>query len=350
MKDRYHRSRFLFDLPEGRIAQSPAEKRDQSKLLVARADLPLAHRTFADLPDYLREGDVLVLNQTKVMNARCFGFKENGTRIEVFVLSLQCDPGDVPVLVRPAKRIKPGMVLRFPGAGIAATVAVKGDQGRASLKFRDFNDLLEVLEKDGQLPLPPYIKRAEGPSAEDGNRYQTVFANTLGAVAAPTAGLHFSEALLDTLTSKGVVLVRVTHHVGLGTFKPMIVEDVREHEMEVEHYEIDVAAAEVLNSAKADGRRIIAVGTTSTRCLESNFDGTFRPGKNQTGLFIYPGYEFRAIDGLVTNFHLPGSTLILLVAAFMGTSKIHDLYQTAIAMEYRFYSYGDAMLLVPEKA
>lgn len=347
MTDRFDRSRFLFELPEDRIAQTPAEQRDQSKLLVAQAESALQHRTFSDLPDYLREGDVLVLNQTKVMNARCFGYKENGTRIEVFVLSLQCDPNHVPVLVRPAKRIKQDMTLHFPGANVSAKVAAKGDQGRATLAFGGFEDLLEVLDKDGQLPLPPYIKREHGPSDVDGARYQTVFAKSLGAVAAPTAGLHFSQPLLETLAAKGVTVARVTHHVGLGTFKPMVVDDVRDHEMDVEHYEIDEPTATALNLAKREGRRILAVGTTSTRCLESNFDGTFHAGKNQTGLFIYPGYRFRAIDGLVTNFHLPGSTLILLVAALMGTEKILDIYKTAIAMEYRFYSYGDAMLLIP---
>ena len=339
----------MFELPMDRIAQTPSEKREHSKLLVARGDEPLAHRTFVELPEYLNAGDVLVINQTKVMNARCFGVKDNGTRIEVFVLSLQCDPQRVPVLVRPAKRIKPGMTLRFPASRKTATVVAKGDEGRAVLDFGAFVNLLTVLEMDGQLPLPPYIKRPEGPSEEDGDRYQTVFARTLGAVAAPTAGLHFTQTLLETLERQGVILARVTHHVGLGTFKPMIVEDIRDHEMEVEHYEIDEPTATALNRAKAEARRIIAVGTTSTRCLESNFDGAFHSGKNHTGLFIYPGYEFRAINGLITNFHLPGSTLILLVSAFMGTGKIRDIYKTAIALDYRFYSYGDAMLLLPKE-
>lgn len=348
MSETFDREAFVFELPEDRIAQHPSHQRELSKLLIAEGQAPLRHHVFHEIESILRPGDVLVLNQTKVMNARCFALKDNGVRIQVFVTTLQSDPTRVPVMFRPAKRVKEGMSLQFPNAQCTTTVVEKGDQGRGTVDFGSLDNLIAVLEKDGELPLPPYIKRDSGPGEDDLTRYQTVFAKNLGAVAAPTAGLHFSEALLEKLEAKGVQLARVTHHVGLGTFKPLLADDIRDHEMEVEQYEIDEVTANALNAAKADGRRIIAVGTTSTRCLESNFCGEFRPGKNGTGLYIYPGYEFNAIDGLVTNFHLPGSTLILLVSALMGKDKIMDIYQQAIAKDYRFYSYGDAMLLLPD--
>lgn len=348
MEETFRREDFLFDLPEDRIAQTPAAKRDQSRLLVAEgSEQPLQHTIFSQLSQWLRAGDVVVLNQTKVMNARCFAVKDNGVRIEVFVLSLHGDPKGISVLFRPAKRVKPGMALHFPNANVWVEVMEKGDQGRGVLNFKDFETLLRVLELDGTLPLPPYIKRQEGPSESDEQRYQTVFANQLGAVAAPTAGLHFSKALLEQLNNMGVQMVPITHHVGIGTFKPLIVDDIRQHEMDGEYYEIEPESAEKLNQAKADGRRIIAVGTTSTRCLESNFDQGFHAGKSRTELYIYPGYQFKAINGLITNFHLPGSTLILLVAALMGRDRIVSIYKQAIEKDYRFYSFGDAMLLLP---
>ena len=341
------RADYLFHLPEDRIAQSPAQKRDSSALLVAAAGAPIQHHRFADLPNFLRAGDLLVLNQTRVMNARCRAVKENGTAIEVFILGIQVDPARVPVLLRPAKRVKVDTRLHFPNANIWANTVEKGEMGKATLAFDSMDALLAVIEQDGELPLPPYIKREEGPDQDDRERYQTVFARDLGAVAAPTAGLHFTDQLLEQLKDKGIEPCFVTHHVGIGTFKPLVADDIRDHEMEPEAYDISERAAGQLNRAKAEGRRIIAVGTTSTRCLESNFDGRFHAGRRVTNHYIYPGYQFGAIDGLITNFHLPGSTLILLVAALMGRERIMDIYTEAMARDYRFYSYGDAMLLLP---
>ncbi len=343
----YARVDYLFDLPEGRIAQSPAEQRDGSALLVAGQDGPFLHRRFSQLGEYLKAGDLLVLNQTKVMNARCRAQKENGTAIEVFVLGIQVDPQAVPVLLRPAKRVKEGTVLIFPKSGVQAQLVCKTEMGKGLLAFESREALLSVVDQDGELPLPPYIRREEGPDDEDRRRYQTVFARDLGAVAAPTAGLHFSEPLLQELTTKGIELCHITHHVGIGTFKPLTADDIRDHEMEPESYEISEKAAEQLNQAKQAGRRVIAVGTTSTRCLESNYQEGFHAGNQRTNHYIYPGYHFKAIDGLVTNFHLPGSTLILLVCALMGRDRILALYRQAIERDYRFYSYGDAMLLLP---
>lgn len=337
---------YHFELPPERIAQHPAERRDASRLFALVG--PNAHHTvFREIGQFLRRGDVLVLNRTKVMKARCFALKETGTRIEVFVLSIQVDPARVPVLLRPAKRVKPGTRLHFPKANVHATLVEKTDQGRALLAFDDFEQLRQVLAMDGELPLPPYIKREIGPDGEDESRYQTVFARDLGAVAAPTAGLHFTPELLRELEADGIETAYVTHHVGIGTFKPLLAEDIRDHQMEAETYTIEPETAARLNRAKAEGRRIIAVGTTSTRCLESNWRDGFSAGSCETNHYIYPGYRFRAISGLITNFHLPGSSLLLLVSALMGRDRILVAYHEALARDYRFYSYGDAMLLIP---
>ena len=342
----YRRVDYLFDLPEERIAQRPSEARDLSKLLTFNST-GVKHGLFRDIGKDMRPGDVLVLNQTRVMNARCFAYKENGTRIEIFVLGIQVDPKEVPILARPAKRIREETRLHFPNADVWAEVAAKGDMGKANLAFENLDALLSAVEKDGQLPLPPYIKREEGPDQSDRDRYQTVYAKDLGAVAAPTAGLHFTDDLLEQLRAKGVETVFVTHHVGIGTFKPLVAEDIRDHEMEAESYIVSEEAAGRLNAAKAEGRRIIAVGTTSTRCLESNYDNGFHAGNFTTRHYIYPGYGFKAIDGLITNFHLPGSSLILLVCALVGRERMLGVYKEALDMDYRFYSYGDAMFLVP---
>ena len=342
----YRRLDYMFDLPEERIAQRPSQARDLSRLLAVNND-GVQHGLFRDIGQYFKAGDVLVLNQTRVMNARCFAFKENGTRIETFILGIQVDPAEVPVLARPAKRLKQGTRLHFPNADVWAEVAAKGEMGKATLAFESLDHLLAAVEKDGQLPLPPYIKREEGPDKNDQDRYQTVFARDLGAVAAPTAGLHFTDELLDQLRAKGVETVFITHHVGIGTFKPLVADDVRDHEMEAESYIVSEAAAARLNLAKQEGRRIIAVGTTSTRCLESDYNDGFHAGNFTTRHYIYPGYSFRAIDGLITNFHLPGSSLILLVCALMGRERMLSVYEQALTMDYRFYSYGDAMFLVP---
>lgn len=346
MSTSYDLNDYQFDLPPECIAQHPAPQRDQSRLM-ALVGHEQQHLAFGDIGRFLVPGDVLVLNRTKVMKARCFAYKDTGTRIEVFVLAIQVDPGRVPVMLRPAKRVKPGSVLHFPKADVRVSLVEKSDQGRGLLAFSSFDELCSVLASDGELPLPPYIKREQGPAGEDEERYQTVFARDLGAVAAPTAGLHFTAALLDNLAQAGVQLAYVTHHVGIGTFKPLLAEDVRDHQMESETYTIDEETAALLNGAKREGRRILAVGTTSTRCLESNFTEGFSAGTRETFHYIYPGYRFKAISGLITNFHLPGSSLLLLVSALMGRERMLGAYREALALNYRFYSYGDAMLLIP---
>lgn len=340
---------YTFDLAPDRIAQTPAAARDESALLVAAREGALCHTRFRAVTDYFRAGDVLVLNQTRVMNARCFGFKDTGTKIEIFVLGMPVDPAVTWVLAKPSKRLKVGVKLHFRQADIYAEIVEKGELGKWALAFPSFDALHAVMAQDGELPLPPYIKRAAGPGQDDYDRYQTVFARETGAVAAPTAGLHFTDGLLETLAQAGVTILKVTHHVGIGTFKPLIAADVRDHIMEGEQYTIDAATAAALQAAKQEGRRIIAVGTTSTRCLEANMQqfGRFTAGTNVTDLYIYPGYTFLAINGLITNFHLPGSSLILLVSALMGRDRIMTIYREALARDYRFYSYGDAMLLLP---
>lgn len=343
----YQLDAYQFDLPDDLIAQHPAPNREDARLLVARHGHETQHTHFRHIGDFLQPGDTLVLNQTRVMKARCLAQKETGGQVEVFILNIQVAPDQVPVMLRPAKRVKPDTVLTFPKAGVKARVVSRGDMGRGELAFDNSEALHAVLEQDGALPLPPYIKRNEGPSMEDEQRYQTVYARDMGAVAAPTAGLHFTQALLGELERAGIHLRRVTHHVGIGTFKPITADDIREHQMEVESYIVDEDTAAHLNQAKADGRRIIAVGTTSTRCLESNYNNGFHAGAADTNHYIYPPYRFRAIDGLITNFHLPGSSLMLLVSALMGRDRIMALYRDAVTRRYRFYSYGDAMLLIP---
>jgi len=339
---------YQFELPPDRIAQHPSPRRDASRLMVVSGDRAAEHLRFAEIGTRLRAGDVLVLNRTKVMKARLYARKDSGARIETFILTIQTDPARVPVLFRPAKRVEIGMSLVFPDSGVEARVIDKGEMGRGTLSFASREALMSAVESDGELPLPPYIKREEGPDAEDAARYQTVYARELGAVAAPTAGLHFTPDLIEALRAAGIELVEITLHVGIGTFKPLVTKDIREHRIDGEHYTISPETARELNRARQEGRRIIAVGTTSTRCLESNCreDG-FHPETAVAECYIYPGYRFRAIDGLVTNFHLPGSSLILLVAALVGRERLLALYREAIDRDYRFYSYGDAMLLLP---
>lgn len=346
----FNRTDYVFDLPEHLIAQKPADRRDQSRLMVLQGKDQTDHTTFAQIADFFKPGDVLVLNQTKVMKARLRAVKENGTQIEVFILTLQTDPGEVPVLLRPAKRVKEGMRLHFPQSDVWATCTAKKDGGQAIFAFENEAQLIAAIDQDGEVPLPPYIHRDAPPSERDIERYQTVYARDLGAVAAPTAGLHFTESLIAQLQAKGVHIAKLTLHVGIGTFKPLVVDDIRQHEMEFEPYNIPEETAAMLNAARAEGRRIVAVGTTSTRCLESAIaDNHFKAGPGSTNLYIYPGYQYRAINGLITNFHLPGSSLILLVSALMGIDRIRSAYEEAIAQEYRFYSYGDAMFLLPDE-
>lgn len=301
-----------------------------------------------EIDQFLGPGDLLVINQTRVMKARCRAHKLTGGAVEVFFLGVPSQGESWQVLLRPSKRVPVNSVLEFPRSQCRVTVREKHPTGGATIDGLSLAQFERVLDLDGELPLPPYIKRQAGPSAQDDDRYQTVYARDLGAVAAPTAGLHFTPQVLQRLEDRGIEIARITHHVGIGTFKPLQADDIRDHQMEQEHYEIDEKAAFALNRARTDGRRTVAVGTTTTRCLESNLtDRGFQSGRFSTGLYIYPGYSFKAIQALITNFHLPGSSLMLLVCALMGRTAMLDLYRVAVDQRYRFYSYGDAMLLVP---
>ncbi len=331
---------FTFDLPERLIAQHPPQQRGASRLL----DLSgggCAHRQFADLPGLLREHDLLVLNDTRVLKARLSGHKETGGSVEVMVERV-LNEHEVLAQMRASKSPKPGSQLLLAGA-LAVTVL-----GRAGeffhLRFADEQDVGSLLEQYGQLPLPPYITHTA--NAEDETRYQTVFAREPGAVAAPTAGLHFDQAMLDRLRAQSVRTAYVTLHVGAGTFQPVRAELVAEHVMHSERYEIPQATLDAIREAKAHGGRIISVGTTSLRALESAAQsGELRAGKGETNIFITPGYRFRVVDVLLTNFHLPRSTLLMLVCAFGGMERMLAAYRTAVENEYRFFSYGDAMLI-----
>lgn len=323
-------SDFDYELPKELIAQSPAEPRDSSRLMVLGDGVE--HRIFRDIIEYLEAGDVLVMNDTKVLKARIFGRKDTGGRIEALILR-QIEDDVWETLVK--GRIREGTVLDF--SGHTARV-LRRDEGKAELRFSE--DPRTIMEEQGVYPLPPYIKEYEG----DMERYQTVFADKDGAVAAPTAGLHFTPELLKEIKKKGVDLVHITLHVGWGTFKPVKVENIEEHRMEKEWYEISREAAESINGREG---RLFAVGTTSVRTLESSSrDGTVLPGSGETELFIYPGYEFKSgMDALITNFHLPKSTLLMLVSAFAGYDRIMDAYRIAVQEKYRFFSFGDAMLI-----
>ena len=340
---------FDYDLPAELIAQEPAKQRDQSRLLrVGRGEASLSHHRFSDLRDLLPQGCVLVLNNTRVIPARLRGKKTTGGKVELLLVRRTAAEGAVwQVLCKGGQKQKVGGRINFAdnfwGKWVEAPRA-----GQGSMRFFPEKKFHQLVEQHGEVPLPPYIRRTPGRHAADRERYQTVYARQPGAVAAPTAGLHFTPALLDKLAQGGIQLCFVTLHVGLGTFQPIRVEQVETHTMGTESYEIDAATAECINTAKASGRKIIAVGTTTTRALESSAQqtGHVRPGPNQSELFIYPGYEFRVIDGLITNFHLPRSTLLLLVSALAGRERILHAYAEAVKRRYRFYSYGDAMLIV----
>jgi S-adenosylmethionine:tRNA ribosyltransferase-isomerase len=331
---------FTFDLPEHLIAQYPPKQRGASRLL----DLSgggCAHRQFADLPGLLREHDLLVLNDTRVLKARLSGRKATGGSVEVMVERV-LNEHEVLAQMRASKSPRPGGKLLLAGA---LDVTVLGRAGEFfHLRFEDQRDVSSLLEQYGQLPLPPYITHLA--DAEDATRYQTVFARKPGAVAAPTAGLHFDEAMLDRLRAQGVRTAYVTLHVGAGTFQPVRAERVAEHIMHSERYEIPQATLEAVREAKARGGRVISVGTTSLRALESAAQsGELRAGGGETNIFITPGYRFRVVDALLTNFHLPKSTLLMLVCAFGGMERMLAAYRAAVAHEYRFFSYGDAMLI-----
>lgn len=338
-------SDFDYHLPEELIAQTPLKDRSSSRLLVLnRQSGAFEDRIFTDVIDYLEPGDALVLNETKVLPARIIGSKkETGGAVELLLLK---DLGDNTweCLARPQKRLHEGTEIIFGDGLLSAQVVEVLGEGITHVQFAYDGIFLEILEKLGTMPLPPYIHE----QLKDQSRYQTVYAKNLGSAAAPTAGLHFTPELLEKIKEKGVEIVKITLHVGLGTFRPVEVEDVNEHKMHTESYEIDEAAAAKLNAVKTRGGRIIAVGTTSVRTLETVAGrfGAFRPCTSETSIFIYPGYQFLAVDGLITNFHLPRSTLLMLVSAFAGKSEIMKAYEHAIEEKYRFFSFGDAMLII----
>lgn len=342
-------SDFDYDLPPDLIAQEPTPERTGSRLLVVeRHSGRLSHCYFADLLHLLPSDCLLVLNDTRVFPARLRGRKESGGAVEVLLLHRVAGAGETwEVLGKGAQGLRAGSRLWF-APELSAEWLSTPCVGRGVLRFFPRDDLSVLLERLGEIPLPPYIKRPAGSRTQDHDRYQTVYARHSGAVAAPTAGLHFTEDLLAAVRQRGIETVFVTLHVGAGTFQPIRVEQVETHKMEEEEYELNAAAAEHLNRAKATGRKIIAVGTTTTRALESacTQEGKVEAGRYRTSLFIYPGYRFRVIDELITNFHLPCSTLLLLVSAFAGRELIRKAYAEAVAQRYRFYSYGDAMLIL----
>ena len=336
---------FDYDLPQELIAQTPLEKRDSSKLLVMDKNTgELVHEHFNNIIDYLNKGDVLVLNDTKVIPARLIGIKEEtGAVIEILLLK---DLGNNKweCLSKPAKRLKIGTIVIFGDGELKAKVVEKFDEGLVHIELLYDGILMEVLDKLGTMPLPPYIHE----KLMDQSRYQTVYAKNIGSAAAPTAGLHFTKELLKEIEDKGIIITYVTLHVGLGTFRPVEVENILDHHMHSEFYVMNEETASILNKAKEEGRRIIAVGTTSTRTLEtiaSNNNGKFVATSGNTDIFIYPGYEFKAIDCLITNFHLPKSTLVMLVSALSSRDNILNAYKEAIKENYRFFSFGDAMFI-----
>jgi len=338
-------SDFDYHLPPELIAQRPASRRDASRLMVLhRQSGRIEHAQFADIGRFLRSDDVLVINNTRVIPARLLGRKEpTGAQIEVLLLHPRGD-GEWEALVRPGRRVQKRTRLTFGDGILHAEVRGRLQDGTYRIRFDETPDFRERLEQVGQVPLPPYIKRE--PDEEDRERYQNVFAKRDGAVAAPTAGLHFTETLLDELRAKGIAIVELTLHVGLGTFQPVQTENIEEHRLHPEEAELDETAAEQLREARANGRRIVAVGTTCVRTLETAaLSGEIRPFRGTTSLFILPGFQFRAVDAMVTNFHLPKSSLLMLVSAFAGYDLIRIAYETAVRERYRFYSYGDAMLI-----
>ncbi|MFO7975024.1 MAG: tRNA preQ1(34) S-adenosylmethionine ribosyltransferase-isomerase QueA [Candidatus Hydrogenedentota bacterium] len=337
-------SELDYRLPEELIAQHPCDRRDESRLLVLnRADKSMKADVFRNLAHYLRAGDGLVLNDTRVIRARLRGRKPTGGRIEVFLLH-ETAPGAWDALVRPSSKVKPGTPVHI-APGIEATVGERLPGGRRHVSFARHN-VLELLEEAGEVPLPPYIHR-DKPEASDFTRYQTIYANAPGAVAAPTAGLHFTEEVFSDLEARGVNRTFLTLHVGYGTFRPIQTECLEDHVLEPEQFTLDDACADVLNTTRGEGGRIAAVGTTVTRVLETQYrDGEFHPGSGETDCYIYPPYEFQAVDALQTNFHLPRSSLLALVCAFGGTEFVLDAYRFAVNERFRFYSYGDAMLIL----
>lgn len=337
---------FYYDLPKEYIAQTPIEPRDHSRMLVVhRSQDRIEHRHFYDILDYLTDKDCLILNDTRVLPARLYGIKEGtGARVE-FLLLNQKEKDVWEVITGPGKRAKEGTKFTFGDGILHAEVLSVLESGNRLAKFTYEGDtIFPVLEKIGEMPLPHYISK----KLENGERYQTVYSKELGSAAAPTAGLHFTPELLQKIRDKGVKIGFVTLHVGIGTFRPVKAENIEDHHMHSEHYHLPKETADLINQTKANGGRVIAVGTTSCRTLESvaTYCGEIREADDWTSIFIYPGYKFKCIDGLLTNFHLPESTLIMLVSAFYDREKILEIYKTAVQEKYRFFSFGDCMLLI----
>lgn len=352
----YARTSYEYDLPPEKIAQNPVSPRDTAKMLVVDSPSSCQHRTFRDLPAMLRPGDLLVFNNTRVIPARLYGRKASGGEVEILLLEKQ---GSTrwSALVKPGRRLKPGAVIHFGQASTpdsslrpelsAQVVATDAETSGRILEFivPSGEPLEAVLERLGQVPLPPYITASEASPEQ----YQTIYAEQPGAVAAPTAGLHFTAALFDQLEAAGVGRAFLTLHVGVGTFRPVEVDDITTHSMHSEWIDLPPQTVEQIAKTKAEGGRVIAVGTTVTRALEGAAQtGQLQPWQGKVNLFIYPGYQWQVLDGLITNFHLPGSSLLMLVSALIGRDRLLSLYQTAIAVDYRFYSFGDGMLILPE--
>lgn len=338
-------SDFYYDLPENLIAQTPVEPRNASRLMVLhRKNGSIEHRVFKDLAEYLNPGDCLVLNDTRVIPARIYGVKEETGAVVEFLLLSQKENDVWECLCKPGKRAKTGTKFSFGGGKlIGEIVDVDIDEGNRFVKFTCKGSIYTVLDEIGSMPLPPYIKE----KLKDKERYQTVYSKELGSAAAPTAGLHFTPEMLEEIKNMGVNIAEITLHVGLGTFRPVKVDDVTKHKMHTEHYVMPQTAADLINRTKKNGGRVIAVGTTSCRTIESVAakNGCICADEGDTSIFIYPGFEFKCMDALITNFHLPESTLIMLVSAFAGYDNIMNAYKTAVAEKYRFFSFGDAMFI-----
>ena len=333
----------MYDLPEERIAQTPVEPRDHSRLMVVHRDTHgIEHRHFYDIIDYLNPGDCLVINETKVIPARLYGERPTGGACEVLLLK-QVGPKKWETLVRPGKKLKPGAEVIFGDGRLKCRVLETTDAGGRIVEFECEGTFEAALDELGEMPLPPYIHE----KLQDRDRYQTVYAKQDGSAAAPTAGLHFTPELLERIRQKGVDIVPVLLHVGLGTFRPVKVENIEDHEMHTEYFEVTEDAARRINAARERGGRVIAVGTTSVRTLESAAEnGRVRAMRGDTNIFIKPGYQYQMVDALITNFHLPGSTLVMLVSALYDRERILDAYRVAVEEQYRFFSFGDAMLIL----
>lgn len=344
-----HLSEFDYELPEELIAQEPLERRDASRMLVVERDSKSwTEYNFSSFPELVREGDVVVINNTRVFPARLLGQRDpSGGRVEVLLLR-EIETSIWEALVRPAQRLNEGAQVRFGDSSLRAEVIASSTGGVRTLKFSGEKPLDTLIDEVGQTPLPPYIKRIGGSSETDKERYQTMFAREKGAIAAPTAGLHFTPAITKALRDRGVRIAEITLHVGYGTFEPVRVDDVEAHKVAAEFFGISDAAAAMINEARAAGGRVVAIGTTTTRALETaaGGDGIINPGNGSTELTIKPGYKFRAVDALLTNFHLPRSSLLILVSAFAGRELVLNAYHDAVKARFRFYSYGDCMFVI----